>query len=34
MKSQTDPIVQMKKIGKVFGSVRVLENVDFSVYPG
>ncbi len=28
------PIVQMKKIGKKFGNVRVLENVDFDIYPG
>ncbi len=34
MTMQPDPIVQMKKIGKVFGSVRVLENVDFNINPG
>ena len=34
MTTQPDPIVQMKNIGKVFGSVRVLENVDFNIYPG
>lgn len=28
------PIVQMKKIGKKFGPVRVLENVDFDIYAG
>lgn len=28
------PIVQMKQIGKKFGPVRVLENVDFEIYPG
>ncbi|NMB55712.1 MAG: sugar ABC transporter ATP-binding protein [Leptolinea sp.] len=28
------PIVQMKNIGKKFGNVRVLEDVDFSIYPG
>jgi ribose transport system ATP-binding protein len=28
------PIVQMKNIGKKFGPVRVLENVDFNVYLG
>ena len=34
MASKSEPIVQMKKIGKVFGPVRVLENVDFDIYPG
>ncbi len=28
------PIVQMKGIGKLFGPVRVLEGVDFDIYPG
>lgn len=31
---QTVPIVQMKNIGKKFGSVRVLENIQFDIYPG
>lgn len=31
---QSVPVVQMKKIGKKFGNVRVLENVDFDIYPG
>jgi ABC-type sugar transport system ATPase subunit len=31
---QKVPIVQMKQIGKKFGSVRVLEKVDFNIYPG
>lgn len=34
MKIKSDPIVQMKNIGKKFGPVRVLENVDFNIYPG
>jgi ABC-type sugar transport system ATPase subunit len=28
------PIVSMKRIGKIFGKVRVLENVDFDIHPG
>ncbi len=28
------PIVSMKGIGKVFGKVRVLENIDFDIHPG
>ena len=32
--NQPTPIVQMKGIGKKFGPVRVLENVDFDIYPG
>ena len=31
---QLVPIVQMKKIGKKFGSVRVLQSIDFDIYPG
>lgn len=34
MKNGIEPIVQMRKIGKKFGPVRVLENVDFDIYPG
>lgn len=32
--SKSVPVVQMKNIGKKFGNVRVLENVDFDIYPG
>ncbi len=34
MGKDTKPIVEMKKIGKTFGKVRVLENIDFDIYPG
>ncbi len=34
MADKTIPIIEMKKIGKCFGKVRVLENIDFNVYPG
>jgi ribose transport system ATP-binding protein len=34
VEQESVPIVQMKKIGKKFGNVRVLENVDFDIYPG
>ena len=30
----TNPIVSMKGIGKSFGPVSVLRDVDFAVYPG
>jgi len=30
----SNPIVSMKAIGKVFGKVRVLENINFDIYPG
>lgn len=32
--NRIDPIVAMKQIGKKFGNVRVLEGVDFDIYPG
>lgn len=34
MTKNNKPFVQMKKIGKKFGPIRVLEDVDFDVYPG
>ncbi len=34
MNNVVEPIVQMKQIGKKFGPVRVLENVDFNIFPG
>jgi len=30
----SDPIVSMRGIGKIFGKVRVLENIDFDIHPG
>lgn len=32
--NRIEPIVAMKQIGKKFGNVRVLEGVDFDIYPG
>jgi len=34
MKKKFEPIVQMKGIGKKFGPVRVLEHINFDIYPG
>jgi ABC-type sugar transport system ATPase subunit len=34
MNKNNKPIVQMKNIGKMFGPVRVLEGVNFDIYPG
>ncbi len=31
---RTKPIISMKNIGKSFGSVRVLDNISFNIYPG
>jgi ribose transport system ATP-binding protein len=32
--NQLKPIINMKRIGKKFGTVRVLQDVDFNIYPG
>ena len=34
MANEKKPMVEMKHIGKCFGKVRVLEDINFDIYPG